>query len=122
MPVFLSYHRPDELKARSIYNRLQQVHSIVTYMDVLDEALTNAPSVTGQILQRLSSCTHLLAFISDTTVQSWWVPFEIGAATQNERRIASYNASRKSRLELPDYLRLWPVLRDSDDLDKVSAQ
>ncbi len=120
MPVFLSYYRLDEQKARAIHDRLTRIHGVSTYIDVLDQEMRSASDVTGLILSRLSSCTHIMALLSSATVQSWWVPFEIGAATQNERRIVSYNASYVSREDLPGYLKLWPILRSIEDLDRFA--
>jgi hypothetical protein len=116
MPVFLSYQRRDEGKARSICATLTDTHGIRTYIDVLDPALSSASNVTNTILRRLADCTHLLALISESTNISWWVPFEIGAATKTDARITSYNCTGQTRPYLPDYLKIWPVLQSDRDL------
>ncbi|MDQ7792758.1 MAG: hypothetical protein RDV00_11725, partial [Clostridia bacterium] len=58
--------------------------------------------------------THILAVLSEKTKESWWVPFEIGIATEKEHTIASYLISS---VRLPEYLEAWPRLRDRKDLE-----
>ncbi len=112
MPVFISYHRPDQWKAEQVRQRLS-LQGIQTYLDVMDANL-DPNMVTVAIARGLTACTHLLALISGTTVASWWVPWEIGFATRGERRITSY---QMSQVVLPEYLRMWPVLTSDADLD-----
>lgn len=121
MPVFISYYRPDDLKARRIYLQLTE-QEVPAYLDELDPELQGAENVTETIIKRLASCTHLLAVISTETVRSWWVPFEIGVATRADDRIASYNTTGEARSSLPDYLRVWPVLVTSSDLDAFARR
>ena len=66
------------------------------------------------LMRRVKSCTHLMAVVSDFTTKSWWVPFEIGVASELELRIASY---RLSAVALPDFLKKWPILSSQADLD-----
>lgn len=113
VPVFISYHRPDEARARTISSYLRDAHGIETYLDVLDPSIQGPQGVTAHILDGLHRCTHLLAVISGTTATSWWVPFEIGVATERDRRIASYQIAA---VTLPDYLRVWPVIIDQSGL------
>lgn len=113
MPVFISHRRADTATAINVDNRLKK-HGIRTCLDVLDPALQNAQNVTQQILAGLKPCTHLLAIVSGETVGSWWVPFEIGVATNADKRIASFCVSV---VRLPDYLQVWPVLTRDDQLD-----
>ena len=51
--------------------------------------------------------------MSEETRYSWWVPFEIGMATQKDLPTVSY---LQSGVELPDYLAYWPRLRNETDL------
>lgn len=106
MTVFISYQRVDETKARSIRDQLEAL-GVRTYIDVMDPLLANASDVTQTILSRLRTCTHLMAVVSANTVRSWWVPFEIGVATERDRRITSY---RRDTVPLPEFLQIWPVL------------
>ncbi|MDR9507731.1 hypothetical protein RI662_26405, partial [Brevibacillus agri] len=47
---------------------------------------------------------------------SWWVPFEIGLATEKEYPISSY-VSYWDKKQIPDYLWKWPVLETDTDLN-----
>jgi hypothetical protein len=118
VPVFISYQRVDESKARTISQRLKEL-VIKTYIDVMDPVLKSTEDVTKVILQALENCTHLLAVVSQTTVLSWWVPFEIGVATRGDRRIATF---RRDEVTLPAFLKIWPVLDYDSQLEKFAVR
>jgi len=106
MTVFISYQRADEWKAKLIDSQLRQL-SVPTYLDLTDPTVDGSKNVTQSIVAALHKSTHLLALVSQSTVASWWVPFEIGVATERERRIATY---RLDNAYLPEYLTIWPYL------------
>ncbi len=106
MTVFISYQRADEWKATSIDRQLKQL-GVPTYLDLTDPGVRGSENVTKAIVSALQKSTHLLALVSQSTVVSWWVPFEIGVATERQRRIATY---RLDNTVLPDYLKIWPYL------------
>jgi len=113
MPVFISYRHADVNLATRIYNRLN-TSGINAYLDRFDGESQTTDNITQVITQRIKESTHLIAVVSNTTSQSWWVPFEIGEATITERRIATYQASHAS---LPEYLEKWPIMRYDRHLD-----
>ena len=80
---------------------------ILFYLDVLDTELETVDDLTNRLVDKIRQSTHLLAVVSQYTVQSWWVPFEIGVATELDRRLTTYAIAS---VQLPDYLRRWPVL------------
>jgi hypothetical protein len=55
-----------------------------------------------------------MALVTNATIGSWWVPFEIGAARQGDRRITSFDAST---VALPEFLTEWPVMTTEAHLD-----
>jgi len=116
--VFISYQRVDESKARSIGEKLN-AFGVRTYIDVMDPYLSSTEDVTNLILGRLHTCTHLMAVVSSHTVASWWVPFEIGVATEGDRRITSY---RRDTVTLPDFLKIWPVLNYDYQLERFAQR
>ena len=118
MTVFISYQRVDESKARSIGEKLN-AFGVSTYIDVMDTYLLSTEDVTNLILRRLHTCTHLMAVVSSHTVASWWVPFEIGVATEGDRRITSY---RRDTVTLPDFLKIWPVLDYDHQLERFAQR
>ena len=112
--VFISHKREDTRPAISISEQIK-ANGISTYVDVIDDALLNdGPELGDYIRNRMSSCDQLIAVISRTTQDSWWVPWEIGVATEKDFRIASY---ADSPVSLPSYLDKWPVLRNLSDVD-----
>jgi len=118
MPVFISHRRADTSTALRVDNRLKS-HGIQTYLDVLDPTLQSAENVTQQILAGLAPCTHLMAIVSTETAGSWWVPFEIGVATDADKRISSFCIAA---VTLPDYLRVWPVLTRDEHIDAFARR
>jgi len=112
MPVFISHKREDTERAAEIaaYLKLQGVSC---YLDVTDPSIQTTDDLTSLLMRRVKECTHLMAVVSSYTTQSWWVPFEIGVASELERRITTFQLSS---VALPDFLKKWPVLRTSSDL------
>lgn len=113
MSVFISYRHADTQLASSIYGRLKAA-GINAYLDRLDAESQTTDDITSVITQRIKESTHLIAVVSESTSQSWWVPFEIGEATITERRITTYQAGHTS---LPEYLKKWPIMTRERHLD-----
>lgn len=107
MSVFISHRKTDTTIALSIADILK-THHIETYVDVLDPSLDDKRHLTDKILNGLRKCSHLIAIISDNTQGSWWVPFEIGVATEGDKRIVTYRAILIP--DFPDYLTMWPII------------
>lgn len=66
----------------------------------------------------MGKCTQLMAVVSTNTKGSWWVPWEIGMATEKDYPIATYAGDSTV---LPQYLKKWPYLTTLGDLDKYAA-
>lgn len=114
MPVFISHRTADDAKARALAQRLYTRHNIRCYLDDFDPEARTTREITDLIVNRINTCTHLMALVTDSTVGSWWVPFEIGVARQGERRITSFD---NSTVVLPEFLTEWPVMTTEADLD-----
>lgn len=114
MPVFISHKSVDKPAALEIASYLR-VRGVQSYVDVLDPQLQSTDDITSVIVTRVRQCTHLMAVTSANTVSSWWVPFEIGVATDQDRRISTYALEATN---LPDYLKKWPVLKTKAHLDQ----
>ena len=113
--VFLSHKQQDAAVALRVANELSKKPDIEAYVDVLDAQLTkSAEDLTDHLRRRLGECTHLMVVVSDRTRESWWVPFEIGLATEKTYPIATL---AMDTAPLPEYLRKWPYLRTPHDLD-----
>jgi len=114
MPVFISHKSSDKDQALIIARYLEQ-RRVRVYIDIFDPALKNTNDITSVIVDRVRTCTHIIAVTSMETTKSWWVPFEIGVATDQDRRITTY-ALQPS--DLPDYLKKWPIMTHQRDLEE----
>jgi len=114
MPVFISHKSIDKPEALNIANYLL-ARGVQSYVDILDPQLQTTDDITSMIVKRVRQCTHLMAITSANTISSWWVPFEIGVATDQDRRISTYTLEATN---LPDYLKKWPILKNKSHLDQ----
>jgi hypothetical protein len=118
MPVFISHKTTDNLIAKKVYDRLVSYHGIDCWIDDVDPEIANSRNssrITSLILDRLDSCTNLLAIVTENTKESWWVPFEIGVARKAPRAITTF--TNMYSWQLPEYLHEWPVLKGTDAID-----
>lgn len=113
MKVFLSHKAEDVGIASSVSARLKDSGSDV-YLDVIDPDTSTADDLTQHIRGRLGECSDLMAVISNRTQASWWVPWEIGVATEKDYPLATFAADNCA---VPEYLRKWPYLRNMSDVD-----
>ena len=80
-----------------------------------DDISGDGKALTEHIKEKITKCTDVIVVLSENTKNSWWVPFEIGIATERNMRIANYLVSY---IKLPDYLEYWPRLKSSGDILK----
>lgn len=119
MKIFISHQRADSTLATDLAARLLAVHNIQSYLDVIDPALElSGDALADHVKDELGKCTQLLAVVSEATRSSWWVPWEIGIATEKEFPLATYAGGNTA---VPEYLRKWPYLRSMADLDLYAA-
>lgn len=117
--VFLSHKREDSLIAAGIASTLE-AGGLSVYLDVIDNNINkDGPDLADYLRTQMETCSQLLAVISPVTTTSWWVPWEIGVATEKERFLASFVANNAT---VPDYLRKWPYLRTQSDLQLYIQQ
>lgn len=111
--VFISHKREDTEDAVDVPNVLKR-QGVSTYIDALDPYLFQAGDDLGDYFRKiLAQCSHLMAVVSENTKLSWWIPFEIGIATEKQYPIATYAIGACG---LPSYLKKWPYLRSHSDL------
>lgn len=112
--VFISHQKKDSVRASRIASRLWDLHQIDTYLDVIDPTIAKSGEALADYVHwKLGECTQLLAVVSEATKSSWWVPWEIGVATEKDFPLATYGGDTP----LPEYLRKWPVLKTDAHLD-----
>lgn len=112
--VFISHQQADSVRAAYVSSRLRNHHQIDTYLDVIDPAIAKSgEALVDYVHRKLGECTQLLAVVSAATKSSWWVPWEIGVATEKDLPLATYGGDTP----LPEYLHKWPVLKTDAHLD-----
>jgi hypothetical protein len=114
MKVFVSHKQQDAPIAAAVARRLR-ANDVAFYLDTFDHAASAQGDDIGEYLREaLGKCTHLLAVVSEQTRLSWWVPWEIGVATEKDFPISTYAGGR---CDLPGYLKKWPYLSNLPDVD-----
>ncbi|MCI1067416.1 toll/interleukin-1 receptor domain-containing protein [Stenotrophomonas maltophilia] len=116
MKIFLSHQQTDSMLALRIQGHLKNHHDIDCYLDVIDHNFGNGEDIAAHVRKELARCTQLLAVVSNATKASWWVPWEIGVATEKDYPLATFGGG----IELPEYLTKWPYLKNISDLDKYA--
>ncbi len=118
MKVFISHKNVDSVQAIVLQKAFAR-NDVDTYLDVLDSSINGGGrELTEHIKQNLNSCSDILVVMSQSTKDSWWVPFEIGMSAQVDMPTASF---LKSDVVLPSYLSYWPRLKTAADVDKYVA-
>jgi hypothetical protein len=113
MKVFISHQQADSTAAAAIKRQLE-LERVDAYLDLLDTAVASGGvTLTNHIKNRLNECTDILVVLSTATKESWWVPFEIGMASQKDFPIVNYLVEG---IKLPEYLEYWPRLKSLGDL------
>jgi TIR domain len=112
--VFISHQNEDSSLATYVADRVRR-NGLTTYLDVIDDALKQDGSeLSDHIRLKMAECDQLVAIVSSNTKASWWVPWEIGVASEKDFRIANY---AREYVDLPSYLKQWPTLRSEQDID-----
>ncbi len=112
--VFISHKNTDSLLAKKVAGRVQY-NGLNTYLDTIDDLLIkDGPDLADHLLRRMSECDQLIAVVSQQTMNSWWVPWEIGVGSEKSFRMASFS---RSSVSLPSYLKKWPELHTDQDVD-----
>ena len=73
----------------------------------------DGPGMASKIQGVIRRSYCLLAVVTSATSESWWVPFEIGVASDRDRYLSTYG---DPRVALPSFLAAWPRVRDHDEL------
>ena len=113
--VFVSHRSTDSSLAAEVAAQIE-VNGLDTYLDIIDDALIkDGPQLADHLLGRMNRCQQLVAVVSGSTKDSWWVPWEIGVGSEKGFRMASFS---RYFVDLPSYLKKWPALRSADDIAK----
>ena len=118
--VFLSHKSEDKDFVESIGEYLMDA-GIDIYLDKndfkLQRAVENEDSekITKCIHEGISKSDYILCFVSNKTVESWWVPYEIGYGRKSQKKISTL--VRKDVDYIPDYLQIEEIIDSIDDIN-----
>ena len=111
--VFISHKGEDIRIAESVGEALQR-SGLSGYLDRWDPTVEGDSLELEDYLRRIIRETRtILAIVTENTPLSWWVPFEIGVARETDSQIATFlevDRFSAARVELPSYLKKWPIL------------
>lgn len=108
--IFISYQRKDEAFAVAVADYIVKV-DLDVYFDLNDGELLKAKDqndsnkVNECIQDGLSVSQYILVLLSNTTMSSVWVPFEIGYGYAKEKHITILKHRSTADIEIPTYLR-----------------
>lgn len=115
MKIFISHKQEDSKYASEVQQTLISC-GVDSYLDLLDNAISEGgEKLTNHIRNRISECSDVIVILSEKTKASWWVPFEIGMASERDMPIANFLVSH---ILLPEYLTFWPRLKNQNDIQK----
>ncbi len=116
--VFVSHRSTDTRLAEKVASRIQECDLSVWLDSAYLHPNEDGPELASEISEVISRSFSLMAVVTDSTKDSWWVPFEIGLAFELKRYLASYG----NYTELPSFLWKWPNVSDYADLNKWCRQ
>ena len=112
--IFVSHYNEDSELARKIASWIRNF-GMTAFLDVDDPDLPpeDGADLAGYIKRVINESHGLVVVTSNKTVNSWWVPYEIGVADQKDLVLATYILDK---VELPSYLQKWPMLSNKENL------
>ena len=110
--VFLSHKSEDKQATLAIAQALISL-GMSAYVDYVDpQVQAQDPNLESYLRRIIHSSKSLLTVATANTISSWWVPFEIGVALDNDKLVGT--VLRGTPGQLPTYLLNWPVMESSD--------
>lgn len=120
--IFLSHISLDKAAVKGIADYIMEKADIDVYLDIHDDALQRAVNrgdseeITALIERGITSSSHAMCLISEETIKSWWVPYELGYAKKSGKEISSLKL--KGTVDLPDFLKIGTLIRGTKSLNK----
>lgn len=120
--IFISHHKSDLEYCEKVAAYIMKA-GIDVYLDEYDYDLkhqvqTNNPAgVVRCIKKGINNSTHMLCVISPNTLDSKWVPWEIGYG-YDKTTLGALTLKGISEPLLPDYIKTVPVVRGTKSLNQ----
>ncbi|WP_092215141.1 toll/interleukin-1 receptor domain-containing protein [Desulfoluna spongiiphila] len=100
--VFISYSLSDLEIASSLHTELEGIE-VAGLLDQSD--ITAGDAISAKVKESLHQASALIVLVSQSSIKSKWVQFEIGAAYAMEKQIiAIITGSTHTELNLPEWL------------------
>ena len=121
--VFISHKKEDADFARHLSDYVME-RGINVYFDENDPILAkehkSPDEVVNAIKVGLEKSTHMIIVLSKNTLESNWVPWEVGFASAKDKE---YRLLRLNDVygDIPEFYKVAKILNDYDDLDKYLA-
>jgi len=134
--IFLSHKREDKEACLEIGKYFENA-GIDYYLDIFDQELQNASEqndpirITTHIKNGIYLSTHMIVVISEKTIESRWVPFEIGyghasivdknldpAESKSILNLAYLTLKEINDCPIPDYLQIATPIRGIKSLNE----
>lgn len=116
--TFIS-HKSTDLGPAQAAAMLLANAGLVAYLDRWDRNVNgDDPDLEDYLRTVIRRTPSILTIVSEETITSWWVPFEVGVARETESEIATFLQINPEgpRLDLPSYLKKWPILASPAEL------
>lgn len=120
--IFLSHISIDKTAVQGIADYIMEKADIDVYLDIHDDALQTAvyrgdsEEITALIERGITSSSHAMCLISEETIKSWWVPYELGYAKKSGKEISSLKL--KGTVDLPDFLKIGTLIHGTKSLNE----
>jgi len=120
--IFLSHISVDKQSVEGIADYIMEKADIDVYLDIHDHELQRAVNrgdsveITALIERGITNSTHAMCLISEETIKSWWVPYELGYAKKAGKKISSLKL--KGAVELPAFLKIGELIHGTMSLNE----
>jgi hypothetical protein len=120
--VFISHQKKDSYAAKALADYIQNA-GVDVYFDQYDTSinLENPQSVVEAIGSGIKNSTHMLVLFSQNTLESMWVPWEIGYAYNSGIRLNVIRLKEVNKDKLPEYLKIVNVVMSIYQLNSLIA-
>lgn len=114
--VFISHKTEDSRAVAAVADRLK-ANEVAVYLDSFDPDAKDGPDLAEYLRDRMKNCHGLMAVVTERTIQSWWVPWEIGVASERDMPMSTFSYDHSA---VPSYLRKWPYMTQISQLDEYA--